>query len=397
MAILAECPVCHRKQAVKNRLCSCGEDLVKAKRSKRVKYWITYRLPDGKQKRESVDAYADLNGYSIEDANKALSKRVVQKAEKRLMDVKPEFKTTFGKLSEWYLDLVSVKALASYKTIKGKLEKFNQEFGNTIVGTIKLADLENRRARLRKGGLKPKTIDDDINYVKTMVIKAFDNDLVGGDLLKAFKRLKPLLKGHANARNRVLTKAEYEALLAQSPKHLKDLLVTGYWTGMRKGEIINLLWDRIDLKGNFIHLEASDTKEGKAKSVPIGEELYKVLSKLPRPILGGHVFLYNSKPIRNRFETALKRACGKAGIVWGREVKGGFVFHDLRHTFVTNMRKAGVDRDVRAAIVGHAIKDMQGRYDEVDDQDKLAAIRQLESYRFTSVDQTVDQAPLKTT
>jgi hypothetical protein len=108
-----------------------------------VKYWISYRLPDGRQRRESVDAYEDLNRYSIEDAHKALSKRVIQKAEKRLMDVKPEFKTTFKELSEWYLDLESVKALASYKTIRGKLEKLNQAFGNKIVGNVKLADLEN--------------------------------------------------------------------------------------------------------------------------------------------------------------------------------------------------------------------------------------------------------------
>ena len=36
MAILAECPVCHRKQAVKNRNCvGCGQDLVKEKRAAR--------------------------------------------------------------------------------------------------------------------------------------------------------------------------------------------------------------------------------------------------------------------------------------------------------------------------------------------------------------------------
>jgi integrase len=392
MAILAECPTCHKKQGAKNRLCSCGENLVKAKRSKRVKYWISYRLPDGRQKRESVDAYEDLNGYSIEDANKALSKRVVQKAEKRLMDVKPEFQTSFRELTEWYLDLESVKALASYKTIKVKLEKFNQEFGNKIVGTIKLADLENYQANLKKSGLKPKTIDDDISYVKTMIIKAFDNDMVGGDVLKAFKRIKRFLKGHANARDRVLTGQEYEALLSQSPKHLGDLLFIGYWTGMRKGEILGLTWEKVDLKERMIRLEDEDTKEGKAKSVPMAEELYRVLSKIPRPIHDDHVFLYNGKPIRNRFETALKRACSKAGIVWGREVKDGFIFHDLRHTFVTDMRRAGVPRTVTMAITGHAIKDMNQRYDTVDDQDKLTAIRQLESYRFANVDQSVDQA-----
>ena len=37
MAILAECPFCYRKQSVKNRLCSCGEDLIHLKRSKKMK------------------------------------------------------------------------------------------------------------------------------------------------------------------------------------------------------------------------------------------------------------------------------------------------------------------------------------------------------------------------
>ena len=43
MAILAECPFYHRKQGVKNKFCSCGSDLDKAKDAKKVKYWISYR------------------------------------------------------------------------------------------------------------------------------------------------------------------------------------------------------------------------------------------------------------------------------------------------------------------------------------------------------------------
>ena len=62
MAILAECPKCRRKQSAKNKICLCGQDLDKAKRSKRVKYWIGYRLPGGKQRRELV-------GTSIQDAS----------------------------------------------------------------------------------------------------------------------------------------------------------------------------------------------------------------------------------------------------------------------------------------------------------------------------------------
>jgi hypothetical protein len=37
MAILAECPRCHKKQTVKNRVCDCGADLVKEKRLKKVR------------------------------------------------------------------------------------------------------------------------------------------------------------------------------------------------------------------------------------------------------------------------------------------------------------------------------------------------------------------------
>ena len=69
MAILADCPLCHRKQAVKNRLCKeCGADLVKLKKNKKVLYWIDYRLPNGKQRKESV-------GFSIEEAKDAEGKR----------------------------------------------------------------------------------------------------------------------------------------------------------------------------------------------------------------------------------------------------------------------------------------------------------------------------------
>ncbi len=74
MSILAECPTCKKKQAVRNRLCKCGEDLVKAKKSERVRYWIDYYFSDGKRKREPV-------GFSIKDAQAAAGKKKIQKKE----------------------------------------------------------------------------------------------------------------------------------------------------------------------------------------------------------------------------------------------------------------------------------------------------------------------------
>ena len=106
MAILAECPRCHKKQAGKNKLCSCGEDLVKAKRSQRVRYWITYRLRGGKQRKEAV-------GFSIEEARDADGKRRGQKRENRIFEMLPEAKMTFKELTDWYVELPAVKKLVS--------------------------------------------------------------------------------------------------------------------------------------------------------------------------------------------------------------------------------------------------------------------------------------------
>jgi len=66
-------------------------------------------------------------------------------------------------------------ALKSYDTVCVYINKFNRVFGDTIVADIKPTDLENLQAQRLREGLKEKSIDDELNYVRTMVIKAFDN------------------------------------------------------------------------------------------------------------------------------------------------------------------------------------------------------------------------------
>jgi len=65
MAVLAECPVCRRKQSTKNKKCKCCENLEKLKKSRKVRFWIDYPLPNGKVRCESVGSFEDLNPYSI--------------------------------------------------------------------------------------------------------------------------------------------------------------------------------------------------------------------------------------------------------------------------------------------------------------------------------------------
>ncbi len=135
MAIKAECPLCHRKQAVKNKVCKCGQRMDNAKRSKKVKYHITYRLPNGKQKQEFV-------GTSIKEAKTAEGKRRTQKWENpRILQKVPEEKMTIRELTDWYLALRSVKSLKDYEGVSIRLNNFNAVLGDRIISTIKPTDL----------------------------------------------------------------------------------------------------------------------------------------------------------------------------------------------------------------------------------------------------------------
>ena len=61
------------------------------------------------------------------------------------------------------------------------------------------------------------------------------------------------------------------------------------------------------------------------------------------------------------------------------------------HISKTIARKAGVDKNIRMVIFGHAnIDDMDSRYDIVDESDLLTAVDQIEVF-LQSVDQDVDQ------
>lgn len=380
MAILAECPVCHRKQKTRNKIClGCGNDMDKAKRSKAVKYWITYRLPGGKQRREPV-------GDSIEEARDANGKRRGQKRENRIFEILPEANQTFEQLADWYLGLEKTKRLAYYTGLKSNLKRFNEVFGDIKVCDLKVTDLESYQIR-RTNDFAPKTIDDQISAAKTMVTKALNDDLIGGgDLLKPFRLTKNLLRKGDNRRKRHL---EYLQIYGALPKHSKAIFAMGYYTGMRKGEILNLSWDKVDLKSRMIYLSAEDTKERRTKKVPIAKTLRSELMQLPGPHTG-NVFTYGKKQMGD-ISQGIKVACQKVGIKYGRFIDGGFIFHDLRHSFITNCRRAGIDRNVQYAITGHSnSRDMNQRYDTISEADLLKAVDIYDLF-LANVDQNVDQ------
>ena len=294
---------------------------------------------------------------------------------------------TFSELAAWYLGLEKTKSLASCDTIRISLMKFNKVFGNTIIAKVTPADLEDYQTVRLKAGMAPATIDHEIGKTRTMISKAFDNRKISGETMRTFKTVKNLLKKRSDVRDRILNHDEFNRLCEHSARYIKEVVMAGYYTGMRRGEILDLTWDKVDMKNRFINLEADDTKDKEKRSIPICDELYEMLTNVTRHLKNNHVFLYRGKTIKG-VRSGVEKACKKADIIYGRFEKGGFIFHDLRHTFNTNMRKSGVQESVIMAITGHSTRDMFDRYNRIDQEDTREAVKSLEVF-FQNVTQNV--------
>lgn len=360
MAILAQCPICRQKQSVKNRLCKCGQDLVKAKKAGKVKYWVGYQLTNKKQRREVV-------GYSIEDARaRDAHYKDLKKKNPVSLELAAAGDLTFAELAKWYLALGSVKRLASFRRVSDTIRNFNRVLGGRRINSIRLFDLEEFQIARFEEGKAPRTVDYEIGSAKTMMVKAFDNDLIDGNALKPFRGIKKALKRGSNVRSRIIAVDEYVKLLFAASGHLKAVLVVAFNSGMRLGELMGLKWKSVDLQTGFIRLGGDDTKEGRPKVIPINENSADVFrqmarQKMARDINHDRVFTFEDNPISN-IKRTFQTCCKDAEIPYGRKVQNGITFHDIRRSVKTNMLRAGVDKIFRDIILGHAHDGMDVHY-----------------------------------
>lgn len=381
MAVLIQCKDCGRKYSVERKKpCKCKKNLHR----KGARYYVDYYLKNGKRRRELV-------GTDKKAALAADRKKTVDKFQGRHFEMEPQDDLTFAELSEWYFDLERVKVLKSVATIRSYVNKFNLAFGDSSIGDIRLADLENHQVRRKRDGMSPKTIDDEFFYTKSVLIAAYKNEMISDKPLKAFRCLKRKLKKGTNARKRYVSTDEFNQLYMSASRHFKPILVIGYWSGMRMGEILQMTWDQIDLKNRMIHFkDPKAVKEEKPKSIPMSRSVYQILRAMPVPIHTNRVILNNhGRPYRRDCGEAVKLACERGGIKYGRKIDGGMTFHDLRHSFIADMRKAGVHPNVVDTITGHAELTMNAYYDPITEQDQHDAVRLLEGWRLPQLQEAV--------
>ena len=380
MAILAECPICHRRQRTKNKRCvKCEGDLDRQKQSGKVKYWIIYRL-NGKQIWEPA---IDENGenLSIADARAAEGKRLGQRKEKiiTILNIKPQ-QVTLNELVDWYLKQDYLK---DRKNKERNLRGFNQLFGPRAVDSIKNSDLLNYQARLQKEGLKDASIDNKMSSIKAAVNQAVRDKKISREVAETFSSVKKLLKKDpntgrsSNAKEVIISFEQFTALYEAIRERSKVPLKVKYCTGMREGEILNLTPDRVSPEKRLIALRPEDTKEKKAKEIPIIDEIYPTLLEFYQKATGNTRIFGVTK---DQFIRDVREACKKIGLPYGRRSKNGFTAHSLRHTFKTNAMRANIPQAVRMMISGHSTPEMDLRYTHPQLEDLRAAMEKVNQF-----------------
>ena len=118
-------------------------------------------------------------------------------------------------------------------------------------------------------------------------------------------------------------------------------------TGMRKGEMLTLLWSNVDAHRQIAFLPL--TKNGESRVVPLSKNAVEVLTNLPK--LEKRVFPINAAAVSANFARARKRA-----------ELNDFHFHDLRHTAITKLAQKLPNILELASVTGHKQIRMLQRY-----------------------------------
>ena len=125
------------------------------------------------------------------------------------------------------------------------------------------------------------------------------------------------------------------------------------------------------MRHGFIRLEK--TKNGERREIPINDTVKETLKKITRWLDVQYVFYdaHTGKRYNNVYR-AFYSACKRAGIK-------DFHFHDLRHTFASQLIMAGVDVTTVKELLGHKSLFMTMRYAHLAPSHKARAVDILDS------------------
>ncbi|MGH8070664.1 MAG: tyrosine-type recombinase/integrase [Candidatus Entotheonellia bacterium] len=318
-------------------------------------YWIDYYV-NGRRKRERIGPDKKL-------AETVLKKRKVEIAEGKYLDKRTIPRCTVAELGRLYLEWARVNH-RGYASTRSRVEHLRDTFGPLQLRELTPMVIDayvSQRTTIRTSA----TVNREVQILHHMFVKALEWGKALENPIRHQKRLRV-----NNRRLRYLSQEEITRLFSAADDFLRPIVLAALHTGLRRGALLALTWQDIDLQQGVIRV--AQTKNGERLELPMTETLRITLQQLPRRLASDYVFPGKTGQglvdIRKRFHRALR----EAGIE-------RFVFHDLRHTFASHLVMAGVDLLTVKEFLGHKDIKMTLRYAHLAPDYKKSAISRLDT------------------
>lgn len=214
------------------------------------------------------------------------------------------------------------------------------------LSAVTAAKLEAYKAFRREQGVKPSTLNRELNTLKAMFNKAVAWGALAQNPAKSVQKIREPRK-----QVRYLSKDEVKAVLAAASERLSPIIETFLHTGLRRDELTHLTWADVDFNRESIAVQAKDgwhPKDYEARHIPMTDHLAAVLKARTK---GASPYVFHTQSggthegnILSRDFRRLVRACG---------IKGVSV-HTLRHTFASHLVMSGADLYTVQKLLGHS-------------------------------------------
>ena len=315
---------------------------------------------------EYIRKTARYNGKKYEATGKTELEAMTKLAEK-LSAVKRGEEIVSGSMTvnAWYKQWMEL-----YKKPKGLTEKslamYDEKYNGYIrssIGHMKIKDVRDvhlQRILNGEAGRSASHVKKLRMLLQEMFKRARQSRLIPYDPAELLS-LATVTKG----RRRSITEEERTAILRISQHHRAGLwILTLLYTGMRPGETAALTWADVDFEHNEIHVHAAKESGSRTikgpktasgvRDIPIHAALLpRLLESRGKPF--SLVFPTKAGTVQN--ESSMRRMWNS--FIREMEEESGPVADDLtpyclRHTFCTDLQRAGVSINVAKELMGHA-------------------------------------------
>ena len=245
-------------------------------------------------------------------------------------------------------------------------------------GTLK-GFVENEQRR----GLAPKSINNALVVVSAILNRAarvWRHENGKPWLCQAPPKITRLSTKGRQAKAYPLSGSEQDRLFSILPHHLAAAALFGVNTGCREQEICKLQWDWEifvpELNVSVFVLPEMITKTETERIIALNTTAQNVV-EARRNTHPKFVFTYKGRAVKHLHSSAWRRAWKESGLPTHAGVLKGV--HNLRHTFGRRLRAAGVPRETRKALLGHANGDITTHYSAAELEELLEAVNKIDN------------------